>query len=72
MKTNLPDQYANLTPRELLQLYDGPGALECPPELKDWLDAARKLEDERALRARTAIERARVVVRRLLSDGGVS
>jgi hypothetical protein len=45
MQTDLPNEYLELTPRDMLRLYDGPGALPCPPELTRWLQLSRKIRD---------------------------
>ena len=37
----LPPEYQNLTLGELLTLYDGTGAVPCPPALEPWLASAR-------------------------------
>jgi hypothetical protein len=49
-----PAGYEHVTLRQLRELYTGPGALPCPPELLAWLDHAIQLHDivlrEQALR----------------------
>lgn len=53
-------RHGHLTLRELLLLYTGPDALPIPPELEEWVDAARKVQEIARLERQNRITEARV------------
>lgn len=42
---DIPPGYEHVTLRQLRQLYTGPHAQPCPPEVLGWLDHAIRLHD---------------------------
>ena len=60
----LPEEYLDLTLRDLLDRYDGPGAEPCPAELTEWLALARKARDVAALKRENDAREAELIRRR--------
>ena len=69
MTSDLPPEIADLTPRQLLERYDGPGAEPCPPEAIKWLELARKLRTIIELRAENDRVEAELIRRRAARFG---